>query len=250
MVCKSFSGGEHPEEDETFCTRPAWTQRAQRLNESLFQVFEDPQAPFAAFNRKSSDCDATADCCCSSHAQASRTAPLADFLSSQLLEKGRVRVLPPWRSDGRCGPQFPVAKKPGECDPYGGGPMQVSGKLQTELSQALLEKAAPLSFSEVRHAVRLPGGVVDRRTSAIAPVADDPRNWKSEAFSKRWCPSQFQCDQCKLRTQFWRRRSTHLTLGTCRSFRCFSGYSRAIIHEPSPSCERCSQRLRQRIVMM
>ncbi|CAE7195581.1 GCS2 [Symbiodinium pilosum] len=84
------------EEDETFCTRPAWTQRAQRLNESLFQVFEDPQA--------------------------SGTAPLADFLSSQLLEKGRVRVLPPWRSDGRCGPQFPVAKKPGECDPYGGAP--------------------------------------------------------------------------------------------------------------------------------
>jgi len=40
-------------------------------------------------------------------------------------KKGKVAVTPPWRSDGRCGPQFPVKipeSRAGECDPYGGGP--------------------------------------------------------------------------------------------------------------------------------
>ena len=36
------------------------------------------------------------------------------------MEGKKVKVMPPWRSDGRCGPQFPVGHAPGECDPYGG----------------------------------------------------------------------------------------------------------------------------------
>lgn len=46
---------------------------------------------------------------------------LADYIGRQpVSSKGHVQVVPPWRSDGRCGPQFPVGKAPGECDPYGG----------------------------------------------------------------------------------------------------------------------------------
>lgn len=46
---------------------------------------------------------------------------LADYIGQQpVSSSGTVQVLPPWRSDGRCGPQFPVGKAPGECDPYGG----------------------------------------------------------------------------------------------------------------------------------
>ena len=46
--------------------------------------------------------------------------------------KGHVQVLPPWRSDGRCGPQFPVGKAPGECDPYGGAQHQHAQKDQKD----------------------------------------------------------------------------------------------------------------------
>ena len=84
------------EEDGRLCVRPRWSERATHLNASLFDIFADPKAP--------------------------ATAPLADFLGVQPVERGKVQVLPPWRTDGRCGPQFPVSRAPGECDPYGGAP--------------------------------------------------------------------------------------------------------------------------------
>ena len=85
------------EANSAWCVLPRWSERAAALNASLFEVFVDPKAP--------------------------KNAPLADFLGLQPVERsGKVRVLPPWRSDGRCGPQFPVAGSPGECDPYGGAP--------------------------------------------------------------------------------------------------------------------------------
>lgn len=85
------------EANSAWCLLPRWSERAATLNASLFEAFVDPKG--------------------------SKSAPLADFLGLQPVERsGKVRVLPPWRSDGRCGPQFPVAGSPGECDPYGGAP--------------------------------------------------------------------------------------------------------------------------------
>lgn len=76
----------------TYCTKPDWSNRAKKLNETLFNVFASDKV-------------------------------LADYIGRQpVSSKGHVQVLPPWRSDGRCGPQFPVGKAPGECDPYGGAP--------------------------------------------------------------------------------------------------------------------------------
>ncbi|CAE7251790.1 GCS1 [Symbiodinium sp. CCMP2592] len=101
-LCQHLAEGEgssalSKEANSAWCVVPRWSERAAALNASLFEVFVDPKAP--------------------------KNAPLADFLGLQPVERsGKVRVLPPWRSDGRCGPQFPVAGSPGECDPYGGAP--------------------------------------------------------------------------------------------------------------------------------
>ena len=70
------------EANSAWCLLPRWSERAATLNASLFEAFVDPKA--------------------------SKSAPLADFLGLQPVERsGKVRVLPPWRSDGRCGPAIP-----------------------------------------------------------------------------------------------------------------------------------------------
>jgi len=80
---------------EGVCQRPDWIGRAKALNKSLHEVFAPEDAG----------------------------SPLADYLSKQpVSKKGTVIVTPPWRTDGRCGPEFPQGGRPGECDPYGGGP--------------------------------------------------------------------------------------------------------------------------------
>eukprot|EP00931_Biecheleriopsis_adriatica_P086722 TRINITY_DN61330_c0_g1_i1.p1 TRINITY_DN61330_c0_g1~~TRINITY_DN61330_c0_g1_i1.p1 ORF type:complete len:952 (-),score=239.62 TRINITY_DN61330_c0_g1_i1:40-2895(-) len=79
-----------------YCIAPEWETKASKLNATLHGVFVD--------GSKKSD------------------APLADFIGKQPAKGSKVMVVPPWRSDGRCGPQFPVQGSPGECDPYGGAP--------------------------------------------------------------------------------------------------------------------------------
>lgn len=79
---------------QAVCLSPDWLGRAKSLNRSLHEVFSPAGAD----------------------------APLADFLGKQpVSKKGQVVVVPPWRTDGRCGPEFPSGGGAGECDPYGGG---------------------------------------------------------------------------------------------------------------------------------
>ncbi|CAK8995324.1 unnamed protein product [Durusdinium trenchii] len=75
-------------------TSQKWSTRVAKLNQTLFEVFFQGEI-------------------------------LADFIGRQPVSKvgtkTTILVTPPWRSDGRCGPQFPAeAGTPGECDPYGG----------------------------------------------------------------------------------------------------------------------------------
>ncbi|CAE8634251.1 unnamed protein product [Polarella glacialis] len=79
------------------CDAPGWAQRAATLNATLHEVFVGSSKGSGV--------------------------PLADFMGDQPVAKGgRVMVVPPWRTDGRCGPQFPTERGPGDCDPYGGSP--------------------------------------------------------------------------------------------------------------------------------
>eukprot|EP00930_Biecheleria_cincta_P047022 TRINITY_DN32526_c0_g1_i1.p1 TRINITY_DN32526_c0_g1~~TRINITY_DN32526_c0_g1_i1.p1 ORF type:complete len:927 (+),score=149.22 TRINITY_DN32526_c0_g1_i1:154-2934(+) len=78
------------------CQAPDWAARAMNLNATLHQVFVDPAGKAES--------------------------PLADFMGKQPAKGKKVMVSPPWRTDGRCGPQFPMDGAPGDCDPYGGGP--------------------------------------------------------------------------------------------------------------------------------
>lgn len=111
---------------------------------------------------------------------------LADYIGQQpVSSSGTVQVLPPWRSDGRCGPQFPVGKAPGECDPYGGAlnlhkftfknSAHFFGYVFFNLSTVFFPRTTVLFFSplqtcKVLHVVLPRAGVVARRISANAPA--------------------------------------------------------------------------------
>eukprot|EP00928_Gymnodinium_smaydae_P036805 TRINITY_DN25675_c0_g2_i1.p1 TRINITY_DN25675_c0_g2~~TRINITY_DN25675_c0_g2_i1.p1 ORF type:complete len:980 (-),score=175.90 TRINITY_DN25675_c0_g2_i1:16-2955(-) len=104
-LCKQVSGSEYltAGQEEMFCTRPNWSSRVSALNTSLFEIFAPKEKA------------------------AEEAGLLNDMLGKQpVSKKGAVVVQPPWRTDGRCGPEFPLTvngrKVPGECDPYGGGP--------------------------------------------------------------------------------------------------------------------------------
>lgn len=111
---------------------------------------------------------------------------LADYIGQQpVSSSGTVQVLPPWRSDGRCGPQFPVGKAPGECDPYGGAlnlhkftfrnflHLFFLDMFLFNLSPVFFQRTiffSPLQTCKVLHVVLPRAGVVARRISANAPA--------------------------------------------------------------------------------
>jgi len=98
-LCRAAAGTLSTEDRAAFCSRPDWEGRAQSLLRATPGLF----APGGA-----------------------ESAPFADFIGEQpVTKKGAVIATPPWRSDGRCGQQFPVRAPdlmPAECDPYSGGP--------------------------------------------------------------------------------------------------------------------------------
>jgi len=69
--------------DMRSCTRP-WHSMARKMNTTIFSTLKGKDG-------------------------------LQDFIGKQPLEKGRPIVHPPWREDGRCGPEFPGECKVGQC---------------------------------------------------------------------------------------------------------------------------------------
>lgn len=95
-LCQQLGESARPASWQAVCQQPDWPGRARALNASLYELFAPEGKP---------------------------SEPLADYLGRQPVSaNGQALVVPPWRTDGRCGPEFPSGRRPGECDPYGGAP--------------------------------------------------------------------------------------------------------------------------------